>query len=177
MAETTGVYRATGREREQWFAILDEWGAVGRPYREIADYLTGKHGLSKWWAQKLVVEYEQERGVRAPGVRRNGTFEVGASKTIGAPVDRVFDAFVDGRRRKSWLGPAKLTLEDYEPNRSARFAWNGGSSRVSVEFVRKGASKATVSVSHDRITGAQEAQATKAMWRERLAGLKTLLDP
>lgn len=46
MAKVTGVRRATGRGRDEWFALLDRWGAVGRPYREIADWLTAKHGIS-----------------------------------------------------------------------------------------------------------------------------------
>jgi hypothetical protein len=58
----------TGYEvREEWFAVLDQWGAAGRPYREIASWLTGEHGLSAWWAQKLIVEYEQARGIRGQG--------------------------------------------------------------------------------------------------------------
>src|SRR5687768_6490562 len=88
----TGVLSGTGRERAEWFELLDRWGASGRPYAEIAGWLTGEHGLSKWWAQKLIVEYEQDRGIREPGVRRDGSFEVGASKTVEAPLEAVFAA-------------------------------------------------------------------------------------
>ena len=82
----------TGHDRAFWFAELDAWGAVGRPYREIADWLTTQQGLSAWWAQKLIVEYEELRGVRKPGVRRDGTFSVGVSRSIAAPVERVYAA-------------------------------------------------------------------------------------
>ena len=58
--------------------------AVGRPYREIAQWLTDQHGVSAWWAQKIAVEYEQERGVRDPGAGPDGTFAAGASKTVAA---------------------------------------------------------------------------------------------
>ena len=91
-ASVDGVRKATGRTRAEWFAELDGWGAAGRPYREIAAWLSGAHGLSRWWAQKLIVEYEQERGVRPPNVRRDGSFEIGASKTVAVPVDRVLQA-------------------------------------------------------------------------------------
>ena len=43
MAKITGVERATGRDRDGWFNELDNWGAVGRSYREIFDWLTGEH--------------------------------------------------------------------------------------------------------------------------------------
>lgn len=176
MEKITGVRRATGRERDEWFALLDKWSARGREYRAIADWLTNKHGLSRWWAQKIIVEYEQDRGVRDPGVRRNGTFEVGASKTVGVPVGQAFDAFVNTRRRKRWLTDATMSLSDSKPGRSARFQWEDGSTRVNVAFERKGPSKSTVVVSHDRITGAKKAQTAKTRWRERLVELKAYLE-
>ena len=138
--------------------------------------MTGEHGLSKWWAQKLIVEYEQALGIRPPGVRPNGTFEVGASKTIAAPVDRVFEAFVDSRRRKRWLTDGTMKLRTSIPGHSARFDWQDGSSRVRVEFAEKGAEKATVAVNHEKLAGADEAQTTKAAWRDRLTELKSYLE-
>ena len=176
MARADAVQRATGRDRPEWFALLDSWGAKGREYREIADWLTGEHGVSKWWAQKLIVEYEQERGLRPPGVRRDGTFEVGASKTVEVPVDRLFDAFVDGRRRKRWLTDGKMSLRDSQPNEAARFDWEDGSSRVNVSFVEKAPTKSTVVVTHQRLARAKQAQDTKAQWRQRLVELKSLLE-
>jgi hypothetical protein len=171
-----GVQRATGRDRDAWFALLDEWGATGRPYREIADWLTGEHDLSKWWAQKLIVEYEQARGVRPPGVRRDGTFEVTASKTVAVPVERLFDAFVDTRRRRKWLTDGRMSLRVSQPGRSARFGWEDGSTLVSVEFAGKGPTKATVAVAHQKLPDADEAEVTKARWKERLADLKSFLE-
>jgi hypothetical protein len=176
MPKVEGVERATGRSRAEWFSILDAWGAKGRPYREIADWLTGEHDLSRWWAQKLIVEYEQDRGVRQPGVRRNGTFEVGASKTVEVSAGRLYTAFVDSRRRNKWLTDGKMRLEASQANRSARFVWQDGSSRVNVDFIGKGRSKATVTLVHDRIADPAEAQGLKADWRERLNELKSFLE-
>jgi uncharacterized protein YndB with AHSA1/START domain len=176
MASPETVKRATGRDRDEWFAALDAWGATRRPYREKADWLTGEHGVSKWWAQKLIVEYEQERGVRAPGVRRDGTFEVSASKTVDVPAGRLFDAFVDARRRKRWLTDGSMKLQSKQPVRAARFEWEDGRSRVSVTFDQKGPTKTTVVVAHDRLTRAREAQRMKAAWRDRLGDLKSLLE-
>jgi hypothetical protein len=172
----SGVRRATGRDREEWFALLDEWGATSRPYREIADWLTGEHDLSKWWAQKLIVEYEQARGVRPPGMRPDGTFEVTASKTVAVPVERLFDAFVNAGRRKKWLRDGRMSLRTSQPDHSARFDWEDGSTRVNVDFAGKGPSKATVAVAHGKLANAEEVEATKAMWKERLADLKSFLE-
>lgn len=171
-----GMRRATGRDRPEWFALLDAWGAAGRPYREIADWLTGKHDLSDWWAQKLIVEYEQARGLRAPGVRRDGTFEVGASKTVAVPVDRLIAAFVDARLRKRWLPGAAMRKSQSEPGRSARFDWEEGPSRVEIGFTARGAAKSEVALQHKRLPDARSAEEMKAYWREHLADLKALLE-
>lgn len=175
MGKADGVRRATGRDREGWFALLDGWGAQGCDYREISDWLRAEHNVSRWWAQKLTVEYEQSRGLRAPGVRRDGTFEVSASKTVAVPVDFLFDAFKDSRRRKSWLTDGKMSLETSQPDRSAHFTWEDGTTRVKVGFVDKG-SKSTVAVVHDRLPDADIAATTKIMWKKRLAELESYLE-
>ena len=175
MASTDGVARATGRSRPEWFALLDDWGAPGRAYREIAGWLREEHGLSAWWAQKLVVEYEQARGIRKPGVRPNGTFEVTASKTVPVPVARAYEAIADGRRRKAWLPDARMSLRGSRPPRSARFDFEDGSTRVRVELAAKGPSKASVAVVHEQLPDAQTAEATKAQWKERLGALASYL--
>jgi hypothetical protein len=171
-----GVKRATGRSRPEWFAVLDAWGAAGRPYGAIAAWLVGDQGLSKWWAQKLIVEYEQARGIRDPGVRRDGTFEVGASKTVDVPVSRLFEAFVDARLRKQWLPGAALREDSSQPERSVRFDWGNGASRVDVGFDIKGQAKSQVTVQHKRLPDAKSADATKTLWRKSLADLKALLE-
>lgn len=176
MAKPETVKKATGRTQEEWYSLLDKWGARGRPYKELSGFLTDKHGVSRWWAQKLIVEYEQDRGIRDPGIRRDGTFEVGASKTVSVPATKLLDAFVDLRQRKRWLSGGNLELVDSNDSHSATFSWNGGSSRVTVTVTPKDRSKATVTVAHDRLTGPKQAQSMKTFWRERLSDLKTTLE-
>jgi hypothetical protein len=176
MTKITGVRRATGRERDEWLTLLDKWGAPDRSYRETADWLTGKHGISKWWAQKLIVEYEQARGLRSPGARRDGTFEVSASKSLGVSVDRAFDAFVNGRERRKWLKDGGMSLRTSQPGHSARFDWDGGSTRVKVVFIAKDRSKCTVAVAHQGLGNAADAATSKSMWKARLAELKSYLE-
>lgn len=166
---------ATGKGRGEWYAKLDAWGATNRQYREIAEWLTSSHGLSRWWAQKLIVEYEEDRGVRDPGVQRDGSFSVGASKTVDVPVDRLFDAFVDARQRGRWLPGSGLRKRSAVARRSARFD-RGDASRVDVAFVAKDKEKSQVTVQHERLPNAKAAQEAKAYWRERLTTLKTLLE-
>jgi hypothetical protein len=169
---SAGMRRATGRDRGEWFAVLDQWGAAGRPYREIADWLVAEHRLSKWWAQKLIVEYEEARGLRDPGIRRDGTFEVGASKTVAVPAARLLAGFVDARLRDRWLPGVEIPREASP----LRFDWKDGVSRVVVTLSGGGQANSQVSVQHQRLPDAQAAAETKAFWRERLSALKALFE-
>ena len=170
-----GVRRATGRGYVEWFDALDAWGAPGRPYREIAGWLTGTRGVSDWWAQKLIVEYEEARGLRPPGIRPDGTFEVGATKTVAVPVARLFAAFVDPDLRERWLPGAAVRQTTTHPDRSVRFEWRDGASRIAASFSAIGTGKSQVAVQHARLPDAKSAAEMKEFWRERVAALKTVL--
>lgn len=47
---------------------------------------------------------------------------------------------------------------------------------MNVGFFDKGPSKSTVVVAHEQLSDAGEAEKTKAMWRERLAELKSFVE-
>lgn len=174
-SKSSGALRSeTGRDYDEWFRLLDEWGAPDRPFREIADWLTGK-GMSEWWAQKVIVEYEQERGIREPGARKDGTFAGGASKTVSVPVARLFEAFSDPVLRDQWLPDLVLSERTSTPERSAHFDTSDGS-RVHVGFAAKGDDKAQVAVEHDRLPHAAAADEAKVAWRQRLTALKAMLE-
>jgi uncharacterized protein YndB with AHSA1/START domain len=170
------LMRATGRTRAEWFGLLDAWGGAERAHKEIALWLSDTHGVDGWWAQSITVDYEQARGLRAPGQRRGAGFEANASKTIAVPVARLFAAFHDPKLRRGWLPDADLRERTSQTGRSARFDWEDGATRVIVAFESKGADKSQVAVTHERLPDAAAAAAKKAYWRERLAGLKDMLE-
>jgi hypothetical protein len=171
------VLRAnTGRTWDEWFALLDRWGAAQRPHPEIATWLNQEHGVGGWWAQGVTVAYEQARGLRAPGQRRGGLFEVSASKTAAVPVDRLYAAFTDPALRERWLPGVSLEVRTATPGRSVRADWDDGSTRLVVNFTARGDAKSQVALVHERIPDAETAAGLKAFWRERVAVLKQVLE-
>ncbi|WP_165436334.1 DUF4287 domain-containing protein [Amycolatopsis suaedae] len=165
----TGIQRATGLDYGEWFALLDEWGAPGRPFREISAWLRGEHGMSAWWAQKLIVHYEQERGLRPPGARPGGTFTVGTGRTVRVPADRLLAAVADPG---GWLPGVALTRR---PGRSVRFDLADGT-RISVTVEAKDDSRSQVHVEHQLLPDAAAVERRRAFWRERLTELKNRLE-
>jgi hypothetical protein len=159
----------TGRPWADWFALLDEWGAAEKPHGEIARHLAEQHGVAGWWAQQVTVGYERARGLRDPNQRRGGGYEVSATKTINVPVERLYEAFL--------ALDLPLTVRTTRPNRSARFDWEDGTTRVIVDFTAKGEAKSTVALAHERLPTAEDAARAKSEWRDRLAALKAELEP
>jgi Domain of unknown function (DUF4287) len=170
------VRGATGRHYDDWFAVLDEEGADGRTHGEIAASLMEEHAVEHWWAQTITVEYEVARGMRPRGGGRDGLFAVSASRTIAAPVERLFEAFADSALRQRWLPGAVLRERTSQPGRAARFDWKDGATRVNVGFTAGGEAKSRVELAHERLPDAEAAAETKAYWRERLAALKDLME-
>ena len=166
----------TGKTWDEWFGLLDAWGGAERPHPEIARWLNEQHGVPGWWAQGVTVAYEQARGLRAPGQRRGGQFEINASKTVAVPVERLYEAFADPALRERWLPGAAVEVRTARPAKSIRASWDDGSTRLAIAFTARGESKSQVALIHERVPDAGTADKLKAFWRERMAALKQLLE-
>jgi len=105
----TTIRRRTGRGWEEWFALLDEWGAADATHREIARWVAAQQGVEPlaWNAQAVAGSYELARGLRVVGERSDG-FAITISKTVAVPVERLYDVFVDESLRGRWLFDGEL---------------------------------------------------------------------
>lgn len=171
------IRERTGRGWEEWFDLLDDWGAADRSHRETARWVADQLGVVPlaWNAQAVVGSYERARLGRAIGEHEDG-FTINVSRTVAVSVERLYDAVVDDSLRADWLPDGKLVERTATRPASARFDWDGGATRVHVVFDAKGPAKATVTLSHVRLADADAATAMKSFWRERLDGLKTRLE-
>ena len=169
------IRRRTGRGWDEWFELLDGWGATDRPHREIARWVREEHGADGWSSQSIAVAYERARGMRAVGENTQG-FNATASRTIAVPVERLFDAWTDEELRERWLPGAELRERTATRPRTARWDWEDGRTRVIAGFSAKGEGRSNVGMAHERLADAEEAARMKAYWRERLGALKDLLE-
>ena len=104
-------------------------------------------------------------------------FTVYASKTVGVPLDVLFDAFVDERTRDGWLTDGAMSPS--EPRSPARWrASTGRTARrgVLVTFEAKGPCEVTAHVAHERLPDAAAGEAAKAAGSGALAALKAFLE-
>jgi uncharacterized protein YdhG (YjbR/CyaY superfamily)/uncharacterized protein YndB with AHSA1/START domain len=164
------IRRRTGRGWDEWFVLIDGWRAPERGHKALTAWLADEHGVDGWSAQSVAVAYERARGGRGLGERPDG-YQVSASKTVPVAVEVLYRAFMDDALRPRWLPDAELRLRTATAPKTARFDWGDGATRVVVGFTPKGDAKSVVTVSHERLPDAAEAQRMKEYWRERLAPL------
>ncbi|MDQ3660410.1 MAG: hypothetical protein M3454_04985 [Actinomycetota bacterium] len=153
------IKRGSGKTWDEWFAILDEWGATKRTHGEIARHVHEEHDVSGWWAQTVTVGYERGRGMRRAHERSDG-FYVSVSKTLPIGVNQLFEEFTNSTKRSRWLEPGTLRSRTSQPGKSARFDFRDDESRVHAYFTSKGNRKATVVVQHERLSDA-------GLWKRR----------
>lgn len=171
------IRRRTGRGWEEWFDLLDDWGAAERSHREIARWVAEQQGVVPlaWNAQAVVGSYERVRGLRAVGEHPGG-FTVTASKTVAVPVDRLYEAFVDESLRERWLPQGGLRERTATRPKSARFDWQEDETRVHVTFIAKDPAKSTLALAHERLADSGRAEQMKGFWRDRVSVLKEQLE-
>ena len=176
-SETSGeaVLRATGRSRDDWFAILDAAGAPKLAHKAIAAYLREQQNVSPWWSQEVTVQYERARGLREKHQSLSG-YQVSVSKTIAAPLDALYAACADDKGRSHWLGEAPLTVRKATPSKSVRATWGDGASSVDINCYEKGPAKSQVTVQHSKLADQRKVEEMRAYWKAafgRLAGVLT----
>ncbi len=165
----------TGRGWDEWFAVLDAWGATQRRHPEIARWLGEEHGVAPWWRQSVTVGYERSRGMRAVHQVAGG-YSIGANRTVAVPATALASAFTDAAIRGRWLPGASLRRRPSRAAGGARFTWAEDGSVVVLDFVAKTATKSQVALRHEKLPDADAAARMKAFWRERLGALKEMLE-
>ena len=163
------VKRATGRDWAAWCAALDKQRASGLTHGEIAALVHRKFKVRPWWSQMVTVGYQQLRGLRELH-QKVGGFEISRSRTIAAPIDRVYRAWQSPAIRRRWLKHPEVSFSTANANKSLRFAWVDGKTRAQAEFLDKG-SKTAVTVTHSKLPDAKAAARMKKYWSEQLEQL------
>ena len=160
------VKKATGRDWPAWCAALDKERASRLTHAEIATLVHRKFKVRPWWSQMVTVGYEQLRGLRELHQKAGG-FEISRSRTIAAPIDRVYRAWQSPSIRRRWLTHPDVSFSTAHANKSLRFVWVDGKTRAQAEFLDKG-SKTAVTVTHSKLTDGKAAAKMKKYWSAQL---------
>jgi hypothetical protein len=169
------VKSKTGKTWKDWFAILDKAGARKMNHQEIVKYLNSEQGVGPWWQQMVTVSYEQARGLRAKH-QKPGGFEISVSRTVKAPLAKVFKSFANERARGLWLSENGLTIRKSTPNKSLLITWIDGKTSVQVSMLSKADDKSQLVVQHSKLPNAAAATKLKTYWSKQLDRLVETLE-
>lgn len=175
------IFNATGKTKEEWFAILDQSQADKLAHRDIAKMLSAEHDLGDWWSQMVTVEYELARGLRQPNESSAGGFQVSVSKTINAAIDRIDKAWANDAERAKWLGDYPVEVRVAHPQRGMRLTWlsvgHAEGTHVDVAFTSKdNGSRGMVSVQHRKLSGPEDVSWARSFWSVKLESLRAGLE-
>lgn len=166
------VATKTGRTWDEWIRVLDAEGCATMTHREIVAVVGDRFDVGPWWQQMVTVGYERARGLRGVHETTQG-YQVGASKTVGVPLEALWRAWSDTRTRRRWLADDFTVRKATEP-KSMRITWHDGSD-VQVLFYAKGDAKSQVTVDHRKLPQPRVDE-VKAFWKERLGALRAQLE-
>ena len=171
------VKKATSRNWEQWFAILDQAKMFEKSHREMARWLSDNHTRDDWWAQTIIVGYEQARGLRKPGQRPDGTFSVSISKVMNLSASRLYEVWTEESIRRKWLGDdAGLEITTANKDRNIRGKWADRGATINVSFYRKTEDRAQVVIQLDKLPEEHDVADMRSYWKSALARLGSLID-
>jgi uncharacterized protein YndB with AHSA1/START domain len=187
---------ATGKTLKEWYSYLDGRDALKQGRRPTSMLIYGDL-KDDWWMTTIAVEYEKHHDQR---VKKDGLYEgygICVTKTINAPVDRLYTAWTDPKMLSQWFGAGvKASVADggkYEnkdgdkgtytrvrPGKDLRFTWENQAysapTLVDVVFTDKGGGKSHVMLNHTRIQTRAEADALRAGWGSCFDKLKKVLE-
>jgi hypothetical protein len=169
------VKAKTGKVWAEWFRILDKAGARKLSHKEIWRLLSEKHRVPGWWAQMVAVGYEHERGLRAQFQNCAGDFSASSSRTLGAPVPSIYNAWTNEKLRHRWLPGAKIEITTATPGKSIRAKWDGDT-RLSVYFYSAGSGKTRIAVDHMKLANSKHSLKMKSYWSNALDRLQKTLE-
>lgn len=160
------VRAATGRGWDEWCDLIDSWPGHVDGHTAIAAHLRDDHGIDSWWAQAVTVGYERITGRRLPYQMADGTFTASRSRTLAIDADALRAMLLDDVERSVLLPGLATERRSGAAARSPRIALDRGVALFTIEPREDG--RATVTVSHERLTSPEEREKWRFYWSEWL---------
>ncbi len=179
------VKKATGKNWEEWFKILASIKASKMPHKDIVLWIMDK-GLIKsgwpagrsfnegWWAQSLVVGYEEKIGRRVWGQKTTGNYEVSIGKSLDGTPDEAFKTWENLVKNKKEFNKVKIK-GDFRTSITKEWRYwkvdlaNG--SRVYANIGPKGDNQSSLSITLDKLKDKKAVESWRKYWKELLRKL------
>ncbi len=169
------VKAKTGKNWKDWFTVLDQAGARKMNHQEIVKLVSEKYDVGPWWQQMVTVTYEQARGLREKYQKPAG-YQISVSRTVNAPMARLYKSFANARSRSSWLPDDSFIVRTKTTDKSLRATWNVDKTSLEINFYPKAVDKSQVVVQHSKLPDAKSSARMKTYWGKALDRLRASLE-
>lgn len=159
----------TGRGWDEWRDLIDAWPGHEDGHGAVASWLQDEHDVPGWWAQTVTVGWERITGRRLPHQMADGTFTANRSATITVDPVVLRETLLDEDGREALFPGMEPELRSRPTSKNLRLGLGGGVAEIAIAARDDG--RATVIVSHARLSAAEEVEHWKAFWGDWLAAL------
>lgn len=181
------VKKATGKTWDEWFKILDSADASKMPHKDIVLWLHEKDLIKKgkswssnrsfnagWWAQSIVVGYEEKTGRRVFGAKTAGNYTVTVGKSMNGSVDDALKKWENLVKGKKEFNKVKVTGDSRISSTKDWRYWKvdmEDGAKLMAGIGPKGDKQSAFSVTMDKLKGEKEVEAWRKYWKEFLKKL------
>lgn len=185
----------TGKNWDQWIAILNRAGASEWSHQTTAIHLRDRHRLGPWWQQIVTTGYEIAIGKRIEGRNLKGEFSVSISRTF--PVDRrtLWQMITSAQGLAVWLRPMSEIefvagnfferddgifgqIRTMKSEERVRLTWQDGEmskkSVLQLYLIKRKGSKSVLALSHNHLVDGRWREPLRALWKQALEDLLKL---
>jgi hypothetical protein len=167
---TDAIIRAnTGRGWDEWRVLIDAWPGHEDGHGAVATWLQEEHGVPGWWAQSVTVGWERITGRRLPHQVADGTFTANRSATIVTDHLALGEMLRDDDGLADLLPGLEAERRSRPTSKNVRISLDSGV--VEIAISPKDGGRATVHISHAKLSSPEEVAHWKAFWADWLAAL------
>ena len=162
----------TGKSFEKWVAFLDQRGGRNLDHKTLARLVEETGEASAWWAQGIVVAYEQEIGRRQPGEVKDG-FRVAVTRKLDAAPETVMArlmAEIAALPDFAGIAPAAPPRESATDKRLF-FRQKLAEGQLEIAVARLGPDRAEASITQSGLADAAGVERVRAFWKAIVARL------
>jgi hypothetical protein len=160
---------ATGQGWREWCELIDAWPGHEDGHAAVAAWLQAEHGVPGWWAQSVTVGWERITGRRLPHQVADGTFTANRSRTIDTDHVALGELLRDADGRAELFPGLDAELRSRPTSKNVRLGIDG--SVVEIAIDAKSEHRATVHLSHAKLSSPEEVVHWKAFWGDWLGAL------
>jgi uncharacterized protein YndB with AHSA1/START domain len=184
---------ATGQTLSHWIAAIEAKPELKGKRRDAVNmWLYPEMGKNLWWATTSWVEFERKHGIVQKDGRIEG-YNICVTKTINAPIEKVFAAWTSGDL--AWFGDSARLLDDksiedansnratalrLRENKDLRYGWKAGcgcdETQFDVAFTDNGKGGTGLMLNHNRIQTRDESDGLRRAWGDAFNRLKSALE-